>query len=147
MLRRTSGLFRATTLQYASSYGNLLIVETRTSVFPVGCPNIQFLVQSCSNFDDHGFSLLTRFVRWLNSVLVHKAKKMTQRELSKQTPDCIGAKLLITSAVLRAYRTRHLGTFVRCCEAWSPIGDCFDTHFFECIDFQRLSQIFCSSCS
>ena len=35
---------------------------------------------------------------------------MTKRELSRQTPDCIGAKLLITSTSLRAYRNRHLGT-------------------------------------
>ena len=128
-----------TTLQYASSYRNLLIEDTTTNVFSVGCPNIQCLVLFCSNFTTTTDSLLTLFVRWLNSVLVHKAKKMTERELSKKTPDCIGAKLLITSAVLRAYRTRHLGTFVQCCEASSPIEDCFDTHYFECIDFQQLS--------
>ena len=33
---------------------------------------------------------------------------------------------------------------MRCCEAWQPIEDCFDTLSFECIDFQRLSQIFAS---
>ena len=37
---------------------------------------------------------------------------MTQLELSKQTPDCIGAKLLITSIALRAYRNRQLGTII-----------------------------------
>ena len=31
---------------------------------------------------------------------------------------------------------------MRCCEAWKPIADCFDTLSFECIDFQRLGQIF-----
>ena len=30
---------------------------------------------------------------------------------------------------------------MRCCEAWKPIEDCFDTSSFECVDFQRLSQI------
>ena len=30
---------------------------------------------------------------------------------------------------------------MRCCEAWKPIKDCFDTSSFECVDFQRLSQI------
>ena len=30
---------------------------------------------------------------------------------------------------------------MRCCEAWKPIEDCFDMSSFECIDFQRLSQI------
>ena len=94
--------------------------------------------------DDHRFSpdpfcALAEF-----KVLQHKAKKITKRELSRQTPDCIGAKLLFTSAALRAYRNRHLGTPMRCYEAWKPIEDCFDTLYFECIDFQRLSQIFAS---
>ena len=33
---------------------------------------------------------------------------------------------------------------MRCCEAWKPIEDCFDTLSFECIDFHRLNQIFAS---
>ena len=69
---------------------------------------------------------------------------MTKRELSRQAPDCIGAKLLITSTALRAYRNRQLGTLMRCREAWKPIEDCFDTFSFECIDFQRLGKIFAS---
>ena len=69
---------------------------------------------------------------------------MTKRVLSRQTPDCIGAKFLIISTALRAYRNRHLGTLMRCCEAWKPVEDCFDTSSFECIDFQRLSQIIAS---
>ena len=77
-------------------------------------------------------------------VLLHEAKKVTKRELSKQTPDCIGAKLLITSTALRAYRNRHLGTLMRCCAAWKTIEDCFDTVSFKCIDFHRLGQIFAS---
>ena len=66
---------------------------------------------------------------------------MTIRELSRKTPDCIGAKLPIATSALRAYRNRHLGTLMRCCEAWQPIEDCFDTSSFECVDFQRLCQI------
>ena len=94
--------------------------------------------------DDHRFSsdpfcALSEF-----KIPLHKAKKMTKRELSRQTPDCIGAKLLITSTAMRAYRDRHLGTLTRCCEAWKPIEGCFDTLSFECIDFQRLSHIFAS---
>ena len=77
-------------------------------------------------------------------VLLHEARRITKRELWKQTPDCIGAKLLITSTALRAHRNRHLGTLMRCCEARKPIEDCFDTLSFECNDFQRLSQIFAS---
>ena len=30
---------------------------------------------------------------------------------------------------------------MRCCETWKHIEDCFDTLSFECIDFQRLSQL------
>ena len=30
----------------------------------------------------------------------------------------------------RAYRNRHLGTLMRCCEAWKPIENCFDPIFF-----------------
>ena len=93
---------------------------------------------------DHSFSpdpfrALAEF-----KVLLHRANEITKRELSKQTPDCIGAKLLITSTALRACRNRHLGTLMRCCEAWKPIEDCFDTLSFVCLDFHRLSQIFAS---
>ena len=92
--------------------------------------------------DDHSFSpdpfcALAEF-----KVFLHKAKEITTRELLKQTPDCIGAKLLITSTALCAFRNRHLGTLMRCCEAWKPIEDSFDTLSFECVNFQRLIQIF-----
>ena len=30
---------------------------------------------------------------------------------------------------------------MRCCEACEPVGKCFDPISFECVDFQRLSQI------
>ena len=145
VLLRTSErkLFRVTMLQYASLSRNLLIEETRTNVFPVECPNIPFLVLSCGNFMTTTDSLLTHLLAEFK-VLLHKAKKMTKRELSRQTPDCIGAKLLITSTALRAYRNRQLGTLIRCCDAWKPIEDCFDTLSFECTDFQRLSHIFAS---
>ena len=54
-------------------------------------------------------------------VLLGKAKRLTIRELSRKTPDSAGAKFLIASAALRVYRNRHLGTLMRCCEAWKPI--------------------------
>ena len=66
---------------------------------------------------------------------------MTKRELSRQTPNCIGAKLKIASTALRAYRNRHLGTLMRCCEVWKPVENCFDLISFEYFDFQRLSHI------
>ena len=43
-------------------------------------------------------------------VFLHKAKKITKRELWRQTPDCIGAKLLITRIAFCANRNRHFGT-------------------------------------
>ena len=43
-------------------------------------------------------------------VFLPKAKKITKFELSRQTPDCIGAKLVITPIALCAYRNRHFGT-------------------------------------
>ena len=33
---------------------------------------------------------------------------------------------------------------MRCCEAWEPVGKCFDPISFECIDFRELSQIIAS---
>ena len=30
---------------------------------------------------------------------------------------------------------------MHCCEAWEPVGTCFDQNSFECIDFHGLSQI------
>ena len=79
---------------------------------PIFCSILQQL------HDDHRFSpdpfcALAEF-----KVLLHKAKKMKKRELSRQTPDCIGAKLSITSTALSAFRNRHLGTLMRCCEAF-----------------------------
>ena len=91
--------------------------------------------------DDHRFSTDPFCAPAEFKVLLHKAKKMTRRELSRQTPGCIGAKLLITSTALRACRNRHLGTLMRRCETWKLIGDCFDASSFECIDFQRPIQI------
>ena len=73
--------------------------------------------------------------------ILEKSKKQTVPELSRKTPDSMGAKLLIASTAFRAYRNRHLGTLVRCCEAWKPITNCFDPISFECADFQRVSLI------
>ena len=38
----------------------------------------------------------------------------------------------------------HLGTLMRCCEAWKLIEDCFDPISFQSVEFQRLSQIIAS---
>ena len=77
----------------------------------------------------------------LFKIIFEKAKKRTVRDLSRKTPDRMGAQLSIASTALRAYRNRHLGTLMRCCEAWKPIGNVFEPISFECIDFHGLSQI------
>ena len=105
------------------------------SKHPVFCSLLQRL------HDDHRFSTdpfgaLAEF-----KVLLKKAKRLTILELSRKTPDSIGAKLLIASTALRAFRNRHFGTLMRCCEAWKLVENCFDPISFECVDFQRLCQI------
>ena len=42
-------------------------------------------------------------------VILEKARKLTHHELLRNTPDCLGTKLLIASTAWRAYRNRHLG--------------------------------------
>ena len=105
------------------------------SKHPVFCSLLQLL------HDDHSFSPDPFGAPAGFKVLLQRAKKQTIRELSRKTPDSNGAKLLMASAALRAYRNKHLGTLMRCCEAWKPIEDCFDPISFESVDFQRLSQI------
>ena len=56
-------------------------------------------------------------------------------------PGSPGAKLLIASIALCAYRNRHQGTLMHCCEAWELVGKRFDQYSFECIGFHELSQI------
>ena len=105
------------------------------SKHPVFCSLLQRLHDD-HNFSRDPFGALAEF-----KVLLEKAERLTIRELSRKTPDSIGAKLLIASSALHAYRNKHLGTLMRCCEAWKPIEDCFDPISFECVDFQRLTQI------
>ena len=54
--------------------------------------------------------------------ILEKAKRETVSELSHKTPDSLGAKLLTASTASRAFRNRHLGTLMRCCEACEPVG-------------------------
>ena len=58
--------FRVITQQCALSSRNLPVDDTRANIFPVGCPNIPFLVPSCSNFMTTTDSLLTHFVHLLD---------------------------------------------------------------------------------
>ena len=136
------GPFRVTSQQYASSFKSQQFEDTRANIFPAGCPNIPILCPTLQQLhDDHRFPPDPSFALAEFKVLLHKAKKMTKRELSRQTPDCIGAKLLIASAALRSYGNRNLGALMRFCEAWKLVEDCFDTSSFKSFDFQRLSQI------
>ena len=91
--------------------------------------------------DDHRYSTDPLGALAEFKAILEKAKKQTVRELSRKTPDSMGAKLLIASTALRAYRNIHFGTLMRCCEAWKPIENCFEPSSFECVDFQKLSQI------
>ena len=91
------------------------------SKHPVFCYILQQL------HDDHRFSTDPFCALTELKVLLHKAKKQTSRELSRKTPDSIGEKLSFASTALRAHRNRHLGTPIRCSEAWKPVEDCFDT--------------------
>ena len=90
--------------------------------------------------DDHRFSTDPFCALAELIAVLEKVQKQTIRELSRKTPDSIGAKLLIASAALRAYRNRHLGILMRCCEAWNPTEDCFGTSSFEYVDALRLSE-------
>ena len=123
---------------------NPLFGDTRANVFRVGCPNISFSVLLKYINDDHQypadpFGALADF-----KIIFEKARRRTVRELSRKTPYSLRAKLLTASTALRASRNRHLGTLIRCCEAWEPVGKCFDPISFECIDFHGLSQIIAS---
>ena len=117
-------------------------MTTRANASRVGCPNILFLF-----FSEEASSrppILCRSV-WragrFQNLFLKRPKKHTARELSRKAPDSLGAELLIASTALRAYRNRHLGTLMRCCEAWEPVGNCFDPNSLECIEVQKLSQI------
>ena len=91
--------------------------------------------------DEHRFTWPILCTGWIFQVFLHKAMEITTLSYRSKQP-CIGAKLLITSIVLRACGNLHLGTLMRCCEAWKPIEDCID--ILRCIDFKRHSNIFAS---
>ena len=70
------------------------------SKHPVFCSLLQRL------HDDPRFSLDPFVALAEFKVLLEKAKRLTIRELSRKTPDSIGAKLLIASTALRPYRKK-----------------------------------------
>ena len=103
------------------------------SKHPVFLSNLK---QINHQYPDDPFAALADF-----KIILEKARKRTVHELLRKTPDSLGAKLLTASTALRAFRNRHLGILMRCCEACEPVGKCFDPISFECIDFYGLSQI------
>ena len=71
---------------------------------------------------DHEYSQdpFTAFAEY--KIILQKARKRTVRDFFKRTPESHGAKFLTASTALRAYGSRHLGTLMRCCETWEPVG-------------------------
>ena len=134
--------FRVITRRYVLSFISPQIGDSRANAFQVGCSNIPFSAPFCNDLTMttlllyRSFGALAEF-----KAILEKAKRLTIRELSRKTPDSSGAKLLIACTALRAYRHRHLGTLMRCCQGWKPIENCFEPISFECVDFQRLCQI------
>ena len=99
------GPFRVITQQYASSFKNQKIEDTRANVFPAGCTNIPFSVPFCNgSHDDHRYSADPCGALADFKTIHEKAKKVSVRELSRKTPDSVGAKLFIASTALRACR-------------------------------------------
>ena len=121
--------YQTTIQRHVSLYGNRLFGVTRANAFRVGCPHIPFSAQFWNRSSVADFKNI-----------LEKARRKTVHDLLFKTLDSLGAKLLTASTALRAYRNRHLDTLMHCCEAWGPIGKCFDQCSFECIDFQVLSQ-------
>ena len=74
-----------------------------------------------------------------NTLMTHSSLWQISKSFSRKL-----AKPLNASTALRAYRSRHLGTLMHCCEAWELVGKCFDRGSFECVDFHGLSQIIVS---
>ena len=105
------------------------------SKHPIFCSILQ------QRHDNHRFSTDPFCALAEFKVLLHKAKKVTKRELSRQTPDCIGQCFqspLLLCVLIEIDILGHscgvvkLGNLLKTALIYSP---------FECIDFQRLSQI------
>ena len=131
-----NGPFRVTMQPCVSFFKNRQFGATvQTSVF---CSTLKQISDDHQYLDDP-FAALADF-----KITLEKARKRTVHELLRKTPSSLGAKLLTDSTALRAHRNRHLGTLMYCCEAWEPVGKCFDQNSFECTDFHGLSQILAS---
>ena len=102
-------------------------------------PVFYFILQHKS--DDHQY-LDDPFVALADfKVILEIVRKRTVREVPRKTPG--KSQALIASTALRVCRNRRLGTLIHCCEAWEPVGKCFDHCSFDCIDFPRSEPDFC----
>ena len=82
----------------------------RANAFQAGCPKHPVFCSILKRLhDNHRYSADPFGASAEFKAVLEKAKKQTIRELSRKTPDSIGAKLLIASTALRACRNRHLG--------------------------------------
>ena len=90
-----------------------------------GCPNIPSSARiSKQSNDDHQYPADPFVAPAHFNVILEKARKRTVHEFPRKTPSSLGAKLLIASPALRAFRNRHLGTLMHCCEVWEPVETC-----------------------
>ena len=95
-----------TTRRYVLSLISRLLGSNRANAFQVGCPNILSSVFILKRLHDHHrfsadpFGALAEF-----KAILEKTKKQTIRELSRKTPDSIGAKFLIAFTVMETRRT------------------------------------------
>ena len=80
------------------------------SKHPVFCSVLK-RISDRHQYADDPFAALADF-----KVILRKLEKKTHHELLRNTPDSLGAKLLIASTSSRSYRNRHLGTLMHCCE-------------------------------
>ena len=108
-----TGPFRVVTRRYVFCHSKSRLIEDNSAnAFQIGCSNITFFCSILKRLHDDPpilcrsiFGALAEFQK----LFLERANKQTVRELSRKTPDSLGAKLLIASSALRAYRNRPLG--------------------------------------
>ena len=72
---------------------------------------------------------------------LRSSKLFLKRPTSRQSVNSHGKHLIAWEQSSKSPLLHYVGTLMRCCEAWKPIENCSDPIAFECVDFQRLSQI------
>ena len=102
-----SGPYRVTTLLYVWLFKDQLFGDIRANAFQVGCSNTRLLFCSEAALerldDDHQYPVGPVCALADFKTILEMARRQTVRELSRKTPDSLGAKLLTASTALRAY--------------------------------------------